>query len=223
MKKVLALIIAVVLVMALSVTAVAAPGLFISSPSGNSAPELESATNEDEDCTADVVITPYSERDTLDDATQKEIEEAYKQIVNSDDLSDLCAALEEAAKAAGVDTEDLAVSDLFDMHYINCVTHDDHGAFTITFKSGTLDNFVALMQYIDGEWQMVKGATVDKNRVRLTFTADELSVMAIVVAAETDKPQTGDTFPWIYVVLLAASAAGLAVVGVIALKNKKKV
>lgn len=223
MKKVLALVIAVVMVMVLSVTAVAAPGNFVSSPSGNSAPELESATNESEDCTADVIITSYADRDKLSAAAKKALEDAYNQIVNSDDLSDLCAALKNAAKAAGVDTADLAVSDLFDMHYIDCITHNDHGAFTITFKAGTLENFVGLMQYINGEWKLVEGATVDKDRTKLTFTADELSAMAIVVAAETDKPQTGDTFPWGYVVLLAGSAVGLAVVGAVALKNKKKV
>ena len=65
MKKIVAIILTVVLVLGLSLTAVAELGSFIESPSNNKAPELVSAKNEDEDCVADVIITAYAYRKDL--------------------------------------------------------------------------------------------------------------------------------------------------------------
>ena len=62
MKKLFAIIMAVALMLTLSVSVCAAPGQFVQSPSTNSAPTLISVEKDNEDCTADLIITPYSER-----------------------------------------------------------------------------------------------------------------------------------------------------------------
>ena len=62
MKKILALLLAVVMAFAVSVTVFAGPGQFVQSPSNNNAPELIEGENENEDCTAKFVVTPYKDR-----------------------------------------------------------------------------------------------------------------------------------------------------------------
>jgi len=67
MKKLAILCLSVVMLLSLGLTVFAAPGGFVSSPSGNPAPELIDSVNKTEGCTAQLKITPYSERNTLDD------------------------------------------------------------------------------------------------------------------------------------------------------------
>ena len=57
MKKILCVLVALIMVMGLSVSAFAAPGAFVESPSNNKAPELIEGKNESEDCDARLIIT----------------------------------------------------------------------------------------------------------------------------------------------------------------------
>ncbi len=213
MKKILVFLLTIAMLATLGVTAFAEPGNFIVSPSKNKAPEIIDGTNESHDCTAKLVVTPYSERDTLSDDKKKEIENAYDQIVNADDLTSFNTDFEKLVSDKGISSENLAVSDLFDISYYGCDVHNEHGAFKITLKADTLEGFVALLKMVDGEWVLVEDAVVDGDLLK--FTAKDLSPFAIVV--EKDKhtpPQTGDNFHWwIYVALMVASAAALGVVG----------
>lgn len=221
MKKVLASIFAIVLALTVTVTAIAAPGGFVSSPSGNKAPSLIDGKNTDEDCPAELEITPYADRDDLDDETQKEFEEAYKSIAENDDLTKISDDLGKIADDKDISPSNLAVSDLFDISYTSCDDHDDHGAFDITLDPEVLDGFVALMRFEDGEWVVVDNAKVDGDHLK--FTTEVLGQFAIVVntgSGSGDAPQTNDTFPWVYIVLMAVSAIGLVVVAVM-LKKKK--
>lgn len=228
MKKTLALIISLVLILSAGLTAYAAPGAFVQSPSRNKAPILVDFTNTSLDCFAELFITAYADRHNLDEASRLLMEEAYTSIAESGDLGDLCAELHNAAANKGVSSADLAVSDLFDIDYLNCEGHENHGKFTIKLTTETIEKFITLMQRVGDEWVVVESAVIEGEY--LTFEADKLSTYAIVVNAQGmnipddgteggDFPVTGGTATNVFLAVSVLSAAGLAVV---LLKLRKK-
>lgn len=211
MKKIAALILALVMMYTLSIPAFAALGAFVSSPGNSGAPSLEDFFNETPECFAELVITAYKDRGTLEDEKKTDLEKAYQDIVNATDLSTLNSSLADAAKALGVKTTDLAVSDLFDLSYYSCEHHEEHGGFTIKLKANTFKKFVKLMHYNGTSWEIIENATVNENDI-LTFTVKDFSPFAVVVnTAETSSP-TGDSGIIFYVLLIVASAAGIVAV-----------
>lgn len=226
MKKLLVLCLAVILVCSLGFTTFAAG--FVESPSNNDAPVVveDETSNETEECTAKIVITPYSERDDLPAQEKAWLEEAYKQISDSLDIANLSDELKNYCNKEGIDTKNLAVSDLFDIYYEGCTAHegDDHGYFTITFKAETLAKFVALLHYKHNDWDMVEDAKVSADGTKLTFKVKDFSPFAIVVdtSVKTDKPTTGDTFNMnLWVTILAVSSISLAAVLFLGFKRKR--
>lgn len=214
MKKVLVALLVVVMVMALPMTAFAA-GAFLSSPSSNADTELVDVTFSD-GCTAQVVLTPYGDRVELDDDARKLLEEAYKQISENKDLSKIVDSLKELADKLGVDSATLVVSDLFNVDYVGCDDHEDH-TYTVKLQPEVIKNFVTVMQLVDGKWVIVENARVEGEY--LIMTSGNYGPTAIVV--EGDSPVMGDSFSWIYVVLMAVSVVGLITVSV--LYKKKSV
>ena len=218
MKKVLALCLTLVMVVALAVPAFAGLGGFVSSPSGNSAPQLKDYYNEDHECTASLVITSYADRYTLDDETRAMIEEAYGTIVGTDDVTTLNADLAKLAKDMKIDPSKLAVSDLFDISYYSCPQHSEHGKFFITISAETLKNFVGLMHYDGENWELISDAKIEDGD--LVFSVDDLSPFAIVVDTSAGSPITGDfSNIGFYAVVMVVSAVALVVVAV---KLKKR-
>ena len=138
MKKLLAVSLAVILVFSLGFTTFA--NGFVQSPSNNSAPVVDKAEtkNETAGCTAEIEITPYSERDELPAELKKQMEDIYKKISEATDVSALSTELKSFCDKNKINTKDLAVSDLFDIAYEGCTAHDGHGQFTITLKAETL-------------------------------------------------------------------------------------
>ncbi len=222
MKKAVAIMLAMVLTLVMSATVCAAPGQFVKSPSTNSAPTLISVEKGNEDCTAELIITPYSERHELPADLKALIEKAYDEIASSTDLSTLNEDLAAVAAALKIDGANLKVSDLFDLSYVGCDDHDETHTFNVVLGADTLHRFVGLMYMnADGEWVMVDNAKVINNGTALSFTVSEVCPFAIVVDtsdAEGDSPQTGSNNVIIYGALMAVSA--LAIV-VLVLKSKK--
>lgn len=212
MKKIAVSLLSLVLVMSLSVSVFAA-GAFLSSPSNNHT-ELVDYDFTDDDCDAILIITPYGERDTLDEDSRKILEEAYDQIAGTKNLGDLSDELKDLAEKLGVDVSNLAVSDLFNIGYEGCDDHTDHG-YTVKLKPEIVKNFVTVMQYVNGEWIVVENAKVEGGY--LTMSSKYYGPVAIVV--EKGNTATGDSFPWIYLALMVVSAAGLVTVAVM---SKKK-
>lgn len=222
MKRVLVLVMVFVVSLSVSLSAFAAPNGFTVSPDVDMAPELVEFDNETLDCLADLIITAYSERHTLPDDIRATIEKAYSDIVAAEDLSSLSAELVDAANALGIDTKDLAVSDLFDISYINCDDHEGHGAFRIKLRPDALQGFVGLLHLVDGKWDVVENAKVEPDGQHLTFSVDTLSPFAIVVQTEDGSEQTpssGDSLPWgaMFMFVAATVVLGVAVAG-----SKKK-
>lgn len=213
MKKVFVFCLAMVMVVTMGVTVFAAPGNFVSSPSGNQAPVLVSFENESDDCTGDIVITAYADRDTLNDATRELLEDAYNQIVDNAAFKEIA---DELAKETNIPVERMACSDLFDVSYVGCAEHADHGYFTITFKAETLKNFVGLLHLNNGNWEIIENPVVGNNGTTLTFKVDDFSPFAIIVdTGATDVPETGDrSMLPLWITLAVASALMLVLVSV---------
>ncbi len=223
MKKAFTIVLAMVLTLVLSVSVCAAPGQFVNSPSNNTAPTLISVEKGNDDCTAELIITPFSERHLLPADLKTLIEKAYGEIANSTDLTTLNADLAAVAAAQKIDGTNLKVSDLFDIRYEGCENHDETHTFNIVLSADTLHRFVGLLHMnLDGEWELIKNAKVTNNGENLSFSVSDMSPFAIVVDtsdAEGDSPQTGNiTDIAIYGALMLVSA--LAIV-VLVVKSKK--
>lgn len=208
MKKIVVTLMALALAVVMPLSAFAASGAFLSSPSTNADVQLieySFAGN----CGGKLYVTPYGDIAELDDAARQAMEEAYNQIASNKDLSKIAADLKAMAEAAGIDVTNLAVSDLFYLGYTGCENHDGH-TYTVKLKPEVLNNFFTVMQYVDGKWVIIENAKVEGGY--LTLTGASYGPIAVVV--EKDGTATGDSFPWIYVVLMAVSAAGLVAVSV---------
>jgi hypothetical protein len=107
---------------------------------------------------------------------------------------------------------------VFDLSYHKCDAHEDHGYFTIKLGAKALENFVALVHYNNGEWEVIENAKVLADGETLEFKAKDFSPFAIVV--DTSGGQTGDNgMVYVYAIIMAVSAVALAVIFV---KTKKQ-
>ena len=222
MKKLLALFMAVVMMLSFNVMAFAAPGSFVQSPSRNDGPTLVEGVNESEDCTAKLVVTPYKDRKTLPEEALKDIEEAYKIIAKCKDLTTLNSAFASFVADKELKAANLAVSDLFDVSYYNCDVHEPHGYFRIRLSADTLNRFVGLLHYYNGEWEFVDNAKVLPDGETLEFSIKDFSPFAIVVEKEVgtvESPGTGDVDLTLPIIMWVCSAALIVIC--IELKKKK--
>ena len=225
MKKVLAICLMMVMVLSMSVNVFAASGGFVSSPSGNPAPTVVSFKPSDDDCTAQLVVTPYGDKHDLSDALRAMFEKAYNEIVNSGDLTKLNADFAKLVADRNLTADKLAVSDLFDIHVSGCDYHDEHVDFDITLDADTLSRFVGLLHMNkDGVWELVTDAEVINNGEHLKFSVDSFSPFAIVVdtsSGSPDAPQTGDnSMIHIYAIIMVVSALAIVVITVKSRKQK---
>ena len=157
MKRTFAIVLAMMLALMMSVSVYAAPGSFVSSPSGNAAPTIIDVVPDSPDCTMQIIITPYSERDKLPDDEREQLEKAYSDIAGASDLTELWKELADLAEENNITDPHLAVSDLFQIHGEGCDDHDDHKGFEITLDADTLSHFFALMQMDEnGNWYEIE-------------------------------------------------------------------
>ncbi len=213
MKKIATICLAIVMMASIGLTAFAANGGFVQSPSLNPAPEIVSYSVEDEGCNAELKIVPYSQRNTLDAADKTDLETVYGMIKNALNASELNADLEALIQKSGIDASDVAVSDLFDMSYVGCAheEHANHGYFTVNLKADSFNSFVGLLHYnADGQLELVKDVTV-KDGV-LTAKINDFSPFAVVVNTKAQTPPTGDSSNlYIFIALMVASALAMVV------------
>ena len=224
MKKVLAVFLTILMVFCMNFSAFAKTGEFIQSPSNNKAPILVDHRCDSEDCYANLIITAFQDRANLPKNLFKLMEKAYKDIANCKNLADLCFGLAQIALDMHISELNLSVSDLFDIRYEDCETHDGHGYFQIVLKAETFKNFVALIHLSDNGWEVVEGAEVKEvdGEYYLTFRFDDFSPFAIVVnsAVVSDEvPNTGDNNV-VYFSVAVLAVAAFAVL--IAIKKVKK-
>ena len=213
MKKIFVLMFVCLLTFTLPLTAFAS-GAFVASPSAQRAPELVSAENASDACTARIVITSYADRASLGEAGAADMIAAYAEIAAATDLGTVTPALADLADELGIPSTDLAVSDLFDVSYADCDAHSAHGAFTVTVKPVSTENACGILHYVDGEWELLSCEVEDGE---ITFVADSLSPFAIVV--HNGLP---DGFPWaLLIAIIVVVLVAAAVVVTVVLKKKK--
>ncbi len=221
MKKVFALSLTLLMLVSMSLSVFAMPGgAFISSPSTNDDPELISFSLE-ADCGAQVVLTPYADKDALPEADKAALKAAYDAIRGTTDLNTLESDLTALADKLSITTKTMAVSDLFDLSIVGCDNAEHattgHGTITITVKISGLNNFVGVLHMNDGEWELVDGAKAKDETI--TFQVDDLSPFAIVVDADENSPITGDMHLYILGAIMVLSAVAL----IICYKKSRKV
>ncbi len=221
MKKVLAICLAVVMVISAGVMAFAQGG-FVSSPSGNKAPVIVTVTYGDNSCRPEIIVTPYVDKETLEDYKEQALIDAYNEILNCDNLADLCSGLIALAAELGRNVRNFAISDLFDISAYHTLPHDYCGTITLTLNSETLTNFVGLLhRNSEGVWELIPNVVVDYDNNTITFTVNNFSPFAIVVdTAAEDAPNTGSSI-YIPAIVMCVSAVSLAVV-LISLKKKQR-
>ncbi|MBE6770727.1 MAG: hypothetical protein E7547_01115 [Ruminococcaceae bacterium] len=221
MKKVLAICLAVVMVISAGVMAFAQGG-FVSSPSGNKAPVIVTVTYGDNSCRPEIIVTPYVDKETLEDYKEQALIDAYNEILNCDNLADLCSGLIALAAELGRNVRNFAISDLFDISAYHTLPHDYCGTITLTLNSETLTNFVGLLhRNSEGVWELIPNVVVDYDNNTITFTVNNFSPFAIVVdTAAEDAPNTGSSI-YIPAIVMCVSAVSLAAV-LISLKKKQR-
>ena len=191
MKKILTISFVLVILMSTMLTAFAG-GSFVSSPSKNLAPELIEFQNASDACTAQIVITAYADRANLGEKADV-LTKAYAVIASAQDLGKVDADIADLAKELNVDSADFAVSELFDIRYINCDGHEVHGEFTITIKPTSTENFAAMLHYTGSDWEVIEGEVKDGE---ITFVAELFSPFAIIVHSDLPAASSNAT-PWI--------------------------
>ncbi len=221
MKKIITLILAITMVFVSAVSVFAVQGGFVESPSKDSV-SLEAFENEDKNCKAEIIITPYSDVDELEDTKEQENKDAYNEIVNMADS--FLKALKELANLMNIDVSRLAISEVFDVSYYETAGHDGHGAFTITVKVKNLEEFVGLLHCDNGEWKVVENAESNGNTI--TFTVGDLSPFAVVVDAGADTqnpeiPNTNTADITAQTLISAAAVALFSILLVVVLRQKK--
>lgn len=226
MKKILVICFALLIAASMSVSAFAENGGFISSPTGKPAPVLVEATNQSDECVAEVIVTAYGDRDSLDAEAREELEDAYATIVDADNLSELNKKIPAIARDQGTKTANLAVSDLFDISFTDCGDHAEHGVFDLVMEAEALKDFVCLLAYEAGTWSIVDDAKIVDGY--LEFSLDKAAPLAIVLdtdAAEGEEESGSvgptETIVGITAVIAAANACATTYL-IISSKEKRK-
>jgi len=220
MKKFITLVLAIALVVVSGILTFAAPAGFVESPTVDT-PALESFENEDAECKAELIVTPFVRIDDLNDAKEQENRDAYDEIVDNDDS--FAKAMKQLAESKNLSVSNLAVSELFDVSYYETAGHDGHGAFTITIKAENLDKFVGLLHRYNGKWVVVDNATAEGDT--LTFTVDDLSPFAIVVntgVTDVENPNTNVADNNQFVVFACAAVIVMSSAMILAIVKKQK-
>ena len=159
---------------------------------------------EPDECVYELVVTPYIYRDKIEsEESRKLLEIAYESIVAVNDVADLNKNdITEVAHRLGVETEDLVVRDLFDVTMYNREKGVNHSQavhvknIQFTVEAQNLDNFVCLLVYAKGKWNVIDDVSVLKDRNLLNVFTEELSPFALVVAS--DYRYTGHAFGCIW-------------------------
>ena len=219
MKKLLTVLMLSLLAFTLTFTAFADD--FVRSPSANRAPTLVFGGSEDHSCDEPLIITPYGDRDQLPADLKAEIEKVYADVKNSKNLVALCAALKGLAEKNNIPTANLAVSDLFDVRDVH---GDVDATFDIVLKAEALENFVGLLHYTDGKYELISDASVQEidGELHLSFSTDGLSPFLVIVDTGAELPvKNNNTAVTVLAIVAIAEGAALVAIAVKAILGKK--
>ena len=235
MKKLMTLFLALALAASLTVPALAS---FTPSVENKGGPTVVDAVFEDgTDAGPYLRVTAYSKRNTSDNAAvaiKKILEDAHTEVKSAGRLDSLTADVNTwlTDNHAGVKAEDLLVSDLFDVSFVQGgdLLKDmpaSHKTVTITFQLTVPVENVLLVLHKDGSsWELKNSKNtaqyekIGKDQVKVTF--DSLSPVVFAIdSAEfhvdpngPTSPQTGEISPVVVIAgmtIVAACAAAYVV------------
>lgn len=196
MKKICALIVAVLLLQLTAVFAFAGGG-FTSSPSLVKAPVLVDSENRGDSCSASVSVYSYGERDKLDRLFAAIMKDAYSAVVGNENLGDVSPEVESLAEHYGVESEVLVASELFAVVISDCDEHLTHN-FYVEVEPTVTENFAGLLSYNGVEWELVE--TELKDGV-LKFAVEEDAAYTILLHDGTGRARIN--FPWWILIVVA--------------------
>lgn len=235
MKKLMTLFLALALAASLTVPALAG---FTPSVENKGGPTIVDAVFEDgTDARPDLRVTAYGKRNTSDNAAvaiKKILEDAHTEVKSTGRLDSLTADVNTwlTDHHTGVKAEDLLVSDLFDVSFVQGGEllegmPASHQTVTITFQLTVPVENVLLVLHKDGSsWELKNSKNtaqyekIGKDQVKVTF--DSLSPVVFAIdSAEfhvdpngPTSPQTGEISPVVVIAgmtIVAACAAAYVV------------
>ncbi|MCD7733355.1 MAG: hypothetical protein LUH56_07965 [Oscillospiraceae bacterium] len=196
MNKFMKIALAVALAAVMCVSAVADTA--VPSIQQKAAPEVSTATATDADGNevtidaAEVVVTAFSDADSLDADTQEALTSAYEQILESESLEELVATIPEGHTAAY----------LFDIS----VTGDAAavlaagGSVTVTMEVnlGGASEVAVLHNYSGNEWREEPSEVVGTNKLQVTFSSTSPFVITVssdstILVSNPAEGVVGDT------------------------------
>lgn len=216
MKKICALIVAVLLLQLTAVFAFAGGG-FTSSPELAPAPGLEGEVEKHENCVADIKIYAYGDRNQLKKSFATIMEDAYNKISGTADLGEIGESVGELADELKVDSSVLVASELFAVVSEGCYGHKSHGTVGIEIKPIITENFAGLLAYDGNEWSIVESEV--KDGVILFDHAGDAVYTILLHDGTAKEPANGA------VIAACGGAAVVAAGGIVAvvlLKKKKQ-
>ena len=214
MKKVMAILIMMAMVLSLSVVAFANNGGFIQSPTGGTS-LISYKFHTEQQGVLSVGLTKYADRADLLKEDRDLLEQAYADIAGADNLTTLIAGLK---KIAGNLKSNVAASDLFDISIFIDGNQVHNTPVDVVLGIENAEKFAALVHMDEqGNWTVVEGAKVNADG-NLEATLNEYSPFAIVIADGTPNPGDGIDVA-VYASIMAVAA--IAVVLVIRKSSKK--
>ena len=193
MKKIVIILSAILLVVALAVPSFAAG--FTPSVEQKGAPTVVSATDADGNAFADgeVIVTPVSAADSADAAIADGLKAAYEQIKAAATLTDIAPSIGDYLKEIGSEAsvEDLVVRDLFDVSVTGAAA--ESSPITVRFNLGLSQSatLIVLHNYEGSNWEIIPKDRVKQNAdgtVDVTF--DSFSPVAFVVENQGTEDTT---------------------------------
>ena len=175
MKKIIAFLVSVMMVAALAVP-VFAEGAYVESITAKPAPEV---VGDGSISKSDLIITPFVDRDKLDDEARKNIEEAFDKIKSGE------ASYPEAMKELLGNNS--VAKDLFYVEAVGAGLLEDLAngkeiRFTMNVGIGAGEP-VVVATYVDGEW-VVATETVNNGDGTITVALSRLGTVGVFVKGE---------------------------------------
>lgn len=226
MRKIVCLIAALLMCVALASPAFAAADQFVPSISYKDGPELEDAVIEDEDVGGCVIVT------SIPDAREKTTD-IYQE--DRDLLIEVYEKLSDGSMKLPYENDKYVIRELVDVSFkkTSCVEADhghkeelarDDTTITIRFDLGVHKTTeVIVMAYIDGEWAAVESVTNNGDGTVTCVFEDICPVVFCVEEyAEVMSPKTGDAVGRKLPFALALMAAALSGLTVLQVRRRKQ-
>ncbi len=221
MKKILACVLSMVMLLTCTVTAMAAPNDFVPSIEQKPGPGLVQQQTQDGRPgygiivmpdgkeiavpESDIIITPIGDADKAEDDVREALENALESIKDADSLEEIIKNIQDLLDtlADGTDADDLVITDLFHVGVTNDYKEllDKGGKLQLKFDG--LSGLIAAMKKDNGKWSsLLDGLFKDNGDGTYTLIIDSEGVFAFLRDAgkvdvdysdpEQSSPQTGD-------------------------------